>query len=449
MDSKKEGKRDHQLKLPVFTSHILFLDVSALALLLAPNGREDIALCNSMAKCLASLPWMKALQCDLTFQASTSSQSEHDDDSRDSLVMCYQEQNDVVLKRIWEQLTGNRLCLTSATYLHHRSADQEVKVDEPFAQILGILDFDSSRSDKSLYLATSIVSGQRDIFTIVRSLCSQDQAPPTELLVRAMSVSPDERIVCSVLRTCPKAFFKDEHLQALICSVCQMGYISSLKEIVEELSPDERKKVLQCSFKFETSRFELSHSAFNLVNADRIHPLNFACKGGSKGNIAIVKYLIEEHGMDFSYYCPFHFAAYYGSTALMKYLRENCPIVVDINRRTSFWERTPLMTATWQWRVEGVRCLLALGADPSVKCCGWWSERMINALEYALMIAERQKDTDALLAIVRLLYGSGCRVSEGIVFEDDLPAVFHPFIVEKESPERTAAYIRARRKEKA
>ena len=440
--SDSEGTSLEQRKQQ-YTSHILFLDAAALALLLAPDGREDIALCNAMARCLASLPWVKALQYRLEFEAQ-----EH------STTMRYRSPNPMLGFQLWDYHSWTRYLREApreTTVLEHvipsfffyREKQQSMVVDTVNLILLGVLGFEpSSTAERAVVLAAAIATGQRDLFAIVSAwspledlFSSSSQQLYSEILVRAASCCPHEQVVRSVvisLLSCPN--IEENALQTIVFSVCQMGYLAPLKVVRGNQKVTSVRRLLQRGYDGEC---RLRHFSADIG----FYPIHFACKGDTLGNVAVIKYLVEEHctavndeERDQSW-SPLHVAAYFGCMNVMRYLLEQCPTVAYVNAADLVNGETPLIVAVGQRRVEVVRCLLAHGADGRSDCHRAGIAR-VNALEYALCEAEDDfkqdivVDVQSLLPIVHLLYeAGGCRVRMSEHFSKTaLPEAYHPFV---------------------
>ena len=119
---------------------------------------------------------------------------------------------------------------------------------------------------------------------------------------------------------------EEDALETIVFSLCQMGYLSPLKTIIEHCSPAKRYKILRCPFPY----FRDGPRPFQAGYSDwGYNPLHFACKGDTVGNIAVLKYLVEEHGIAAhgddgggQSTTPLHVAATYGCSNVKNYLLE-------------------------------------------------------------------------------------------------------------------------------
>ena len=152
-----------------FTSHILFLDVAVWALMLVPPTRQDVALCNAMARCLASFPWMKALQCRLHFDRECVNSFSFRSKATPPLEptvpasMRYVPMNPCVglqVLTLGQATAGDEIPLSSLRHRARHESAGSAAHDSDLMSVLGWLPADAD--DKE----TVLVSGQRDLVAI-------------------------------------------------------------------------------------------------------------------------------------------------------------------------------------------------------------------------------------------------------------------------------------------
>ena len=201
----------------------------------------------------------------------------------------------------------------------------------------------NSDKEKNMALAAAIASGQRDIFAILSRYClPQDSLSPR--IVDAVAMSPNERIVLAVVKSMvAHPEFETHVIPSLLFTVCQLGYLSALKVILDRFHIDRQARLLHSAWGFDLAPGRL-HAPLLADDIDSgFLPLHFACKGDSEGNVAVIKYLLEEHRVDIdenqrirpgsndTQWTALHVAAYYGCLSAMRYLVEHSPIEPDID----------------------------------------------------------------------------------------------------------------------
>ena len=432
MDDRKEIP-GYEQRVTDFTSHMLFLDSAVMALLLAADGREDVALCNAMAQCLASLPWVKALQRRIEFDDEV--------ELTDTVVGNVQRPLFTFYLPWHPRVENEILHFLSPMSIEPSGEDCEMAEAILFSDLPSLhgVDFPEDRQyEKCMALAAAVASGQRDIVALVASTCSR-RDHRRRLLLPAMCMCPNEDVFIWTLNTLHNLSIlkRDDMVQLVLCA-CRMGYLFALKAIHSLLSSET-------SVSIHNRAGGGSHRLFSFSpeNAIGYGPIHFACQNDSAENVAVVKYLIEVHGVDVNAnshnsWTPLHVAAYYGSVNVIRYLLERSSTVAVIDAKCLGGDHmfnileTPLFIATRRCLVDVVRYLVARGADASLLCKHIVADELVNALECALIECyseDRIAETDSLLAIAHVLHDvAGCRVRSGIVRASRLPDEFLPFM---------------------
>lgn len=112
-----------------------------------------------------------------------------------------------------------------------------------------------------------------------------------------------------------------------------------------------------------------------------------------------------------------HYAAQAGSTEAINYLHESFHANLDI--RTEPYGDTPLLIAIYHCRVDAVRLLLQLGADPKAK-----NYSQSTALHIAAIKLANPKDYEAALEIVQMMLEAGADKNEKNQFGETACSIF-------------------------
>ena len=406
-----------------------------------------------MARGLASLPWLKALQCRLVFGVDSSTSEVGA--LRQSLTasLHYRFLYPAVGFVLWKHVYRYQR-RTIAQYevpvepMLFRHRERQPAVDSKLEDcmnlnslgVLGFMPDDScGRGDA---LAAAVASGHRDLVAILTPACVLDDKL-LFLLSNAITVCPSEKIVHAVVTGLLQFPMLGRHtIQTMVFSVCQQGYLSPLKLIVDKHDTETAAEFLRCEY----GRSDHHPPFLGDLDDMGMASLHYACKGDTLGNVAVIKYLVEEHGIAVNdgerdqSWSPLHVAAYFGCMSVMRYLLEQCPTRAKVDAMVRV-DLTPLILAIMQRRVEVVRYLLMRGADVSLTYdlqddfCGL---EEVNPLEHALGEAaddfkRKVVDVHSLLPIARLLYEvRGCRVRRPEPFLTALPEPYHALVAGSE-----------------